>query len=259
MHRRLDIPCHTPSTYGPLQQVLAGLTRRAQHTVRKARPITPVILNNLLDSQPHNPLCHIQTHILTVYKALTLLTFLTMSRSSNMIPESRSAFDPSYILKWNNIQRLDDGIIISVTKSKTNQFAGKTHLIPLAMSQDPKFCPVKTLTRLVDLYGSNNLSGAHSVFLIPAHDGSLVPLIKSEFVAWLKSRLTKMGLPAAEYGMHSFRHGSIQTAVQQEGNKVLVQLASGHSSDAILGYTHIPPERRFDLSKKIIASLANNQ
>ena len=106
------------------------------------------------------------------------------------------------------------------------------------------------------MYGPEHRKGSNPVFLIPTSDGTFVPLKKSEYVSWLKKRLTQMGLPAAKYGMHSFRHGSVQQALLHESNRVLVQLASGHSSDAILGYAHVPPERRFNLSKKIIASLA---
>ena len=65
-----------------------------------------------------------------------------------------------------------------------------------------------------------------------------------------------MGLPAGRFSVHSFRHGAIQQAVLNENNRILVQLASGHASDAVLGYALIPPERRFQLSHKINSSLA---
>ena len=258
MHRRVELPCHTASTYGPLGQVLTGITRIARHKVRKALPITPPILANLLDSVPLTPSCPIQQNILTTFKSLTLLMFLTMSRSSNMLPESRKSFDPEYLLKWENIQRVSDGIIITITKSKTNQFAGNNHLIPLASSPDKKYCPVEALTRLAHMYGPAELQDTNPVFLIPSSDGSFVPLIKAEYVAWLKTRLRQMDLPAERFGMHSYRHGAVQEALLHESNRALVQLASGHSSEAILGYAHIPPERRFHLSQKLVASLAAN-
>ena len=65
-----------------------------------------------------------------------------------------------------------------------------------------------------------------------------------------------MGLPADRYGMHSYRHGAVQESILHEDNRALIQLALGHTSEALLGYAHIPPERRFNLSKKLIASLA---
>ena len=97
------------------------------------------------------------------------------------------------------------------------------------------------------------------VFLIPTSSGKFVPLKKSEYLGWFKARLTEMGLDASLYGIHSFRHGSVQEALLQESNKALVQLASDHSSEAIMGYAQIPPDRRMSLSAKVNRSLATYQ
>ena len=255
MHKRIGLTCPTPTSYGPLGQILAGLARKCKHQVKKALPVTPVILNNLLQSVPHNPSCPTQTKSLAVFKALSLLLFQTMSRSSNMMPESRKQFDPDYLLKWTNIQLDADGVVVTVTKSKTNQFGTNNHQIPIAKSEDPRYCPVQTLAGLVSMYGPQNIKPSSPVFLLPTPSGSFVPLKKSEFVAWFRSRLSEMKLPAEQFGVHSFRHGAIQQGVLNESNRVLVQLASGHASDAVLGYALIPPERRFDLSRKITQSL----
>ena len=256
IHRRLGIDCHTPSTYGPLDQLIKGFERESPHRVKKALPITPSILANLLDSQPLNPHCPNQHRILTTYKALTLLLFQSMSRSSNMVPESRTKYDLRYLLKWGDIKVLDDGIIIHVAMSKTNQFGTKEHDIPIALSSNPKFCPLSTLVGLARMYGPQYLTPDTPIFLVPSPSGGFVPLQKAEYVGWLKARLSQMDLPAGRYGVHSFRHGAVQEAVLHENNRLLIQLASGHSSDAILGYSLIPPERRFHLSKKINAALA---
>ena len=257
MLSRHDIPCHKPTSYRPLGQVLIGLTRTLQHKPVKAMPITPRILLNLLNSKPQLPECPIQQQTLTVFIALTLLLFQTMSRCSNMIPESRTKFDKRYILLWKDIQKLTDGILITVGLSKTNQFGNNDHLIPIARSTNPAFCPVATLEKLADMYGPRFLGKTSPVFLIPTKDGrNFVPLRKTEYVAWLRSRLHEMGLPSARYGVHSFRHGAVQEAVILEDNRALIQLASGHSSDALFGYAQIPPEQRFNLSNKINQSLA---
>ena len=43
LHRRLGLDCVTPTSYGPLGQVVSGLKRLLQHRVKKASPITPTI------------------------------------------------------------------------------------------------------------------------------------------------------------------------------------------------------------------------
>ena len=130
--------------------------------------------------------------------------------------------------------------------------------IPLAASPDPRFCPVRALSDLALMYGPEYMSEDSPVFLIPTPAGRFVPLKKSEYVNWLKARLTDMDLDASQYGMHSFRHGGIQQALLQEQNRALVQIASDHSSEAIMGYCVIPADRRMFLSAKVNRSLAEN-
>ena len=181
-----------------------------------------------------------------------------MLRGSNMVPEDRYDYDPRYILKWRNIIKVDYGIEITITISKTNQNGEREHKIPLAASPDPRFCPVRALTDLASMYGPAYVTDDMPVFLIPTPSGRFVPLKKAEYVSWFHARLTGMGLVASDYGVHSFRHGGIQQALLQEQNKALVQIASDHSSEAIMGYCEIPPERRMFLSARVNRSLALN-
>ena len=109
------------------------------------------------------------------------------------------------------------------------------------------------------MYGPEYLKPDNPVFLIPTSTGRFVPIKKSEFLEWLRARLTSMGLRASEYGVHSFRHGAVQEALLNEDNRALVQLASDHSSEAIMGYAQIPPDRRMSLSAKVNRSLATYQ
>ena len=67
LHRRIGLDCATPSTFGPLDHVIAGLKRLAQHKTRHSLPITPVILRNLLRSVPTTPSCAIETQTLTTF------------------------------------------------------------------------------------------------------------------------------------------------------------------------------------------------
>ena len=49
---------------------------------------------------------------------------------------------------------------------------------------------------------------------------------------------------------------SVQEALLNKDNRTLVQLASDHSSEAIMGYAQITPDRRMNLSAKVNRSLA---
>jgi integrase len=119
LHTSMGLTCPSHSEYGPLLHVIRGVRRIAQRPVRKSLPVTPPILRNLLNSQPQHPLCGIQASILIVFRAFSLLLFLTMLRSSNLVPADRSSIDLEMILTWGSIQRTSHGIIITVRKSKT--------------------------------------------------------------------------------------------------------------------------------------------
>ena len=173
-----------------------------------------------------------------------------------MIPENRHNYDARYILKWSNVKKCDYGVKIIVTISKTNQNGERVQEIPLAASPDPRFCPVRALSDLAVMYGPEYMVEENPVFMIPTPSGRFVPLKKSEYVNWLKARLTEMHLVASDYGMHSFRHGGIQQALIHEPNRALVQIASDHSSEAIMGYCAIPADRHMFLSAKVNRSLA---
>ena len=256
MHRKIGLTCATPSSYGPLDQCISGLKRLLQHRVKKAKPITPGILRNLLLSPPSTLLCPIQTQIITTFRALTLLLFQSMLRSSNMMPENRKDFDDRYVLKWGNVDKVEFGVLLTVTMSKTNQFGEFDHVIPLAASPDPRFCPVAALESLAKMYGPDYMGDDQPVFQLPTPSGKFVPVKKQEYVDRLRARLDGMGLPSADFSVHSFRHGGVQQCILHEPNRALVQLASGHSSEAIMGYAQIPPHRRMAISAKVNRSLA---
>ena len=74
---------------------------------------------------------------------------------------------------------------------------------------------------------------------------------------WFKLRLKNMGVDPKLYTLHGFRHAGIQECLLAEANLALCKLSSDHSSDAILEYAFIPPERRLRISSKVNHSLAS--
>jgi integrase len=258
LHASMGLPCPSSSQYGPLQQVIRGVRRLAQRPIRKSLPITPPILRNLLNSQPQHPHCGIQSSILSVFRAFSLLLFQTMLRSSNLVPADRSSIDLDMILTWGSIQRTDEGLIISVRKSKTIQFSQRIQKVPLASSPDKAVCPVEALDRLVTLYGPRTCTTWSPVFRLPSSNGSWTPMTKGDFIPFFRSRIKQMGLEPSRYSLHGYRHGGIQECLLAEGNLGLCQLTSDHASNAILAYSEVPPERRMGISARINESLTRH-
>ena len=80
---------------------------------------------------------------------------------------------------------------------------------------------------------------------------------RDKFALWFKGRISHMGLDASAFTLHGYRHGGIQETLLAEGNLALCKLSSDHSSDAIMEYAFVPPERRLNISAKVNASLAD--
>ena len=62
-------------------------------------------------------------------------------------------------------------------------------------------------------------------------------------------------LDPADYTLHGFRHGSIQSAMLVEDNMAMVALTSDHSSSAIEAYTRIPATSRMRVCAKVVRLL----
>ena len=90
------------------------------------------------------------------------------------------------------------------------------------------------------------------VLQLPGAGGTWSPLVKYNYVPWLKGRIAAMGLDPSWYFCHSFRHGAISLALLHHSNVTLIKLYSNHVSDAILTYSQIPPEKRTDVYKAML-------
>ena len=261
MLRLAEVP--TPSQYGPLDMILKGTRRIAQHRIKKSLPVTPPILKNLLCSTISTlsgPTNHTDNTLLEVYKSLSLIYYLSMLRSSNLV-KTTTKVDLDMVLCWDRVKPLHNnirkGIVLTITKSKNNQFGERVHEVPLAASPHPMLCPVKAILKLVKIYGKDRCAGRNPVFQAPRDDGTFTPVNRDKFAMWFKHRINHMGLDASAYTLHGYRHGGIQETLLAEGNIALCKLSSDHSSDAIQEYAFVPPERRLNISAKVNASLAD--
>jgi hypothetical protein len=184
-----------------------------------------------------------------------------MLRSSNLIAKSLTDVDLKMVLTWEDVSplhnSLENGFLISVPKSKNNQFGDRIHEIPLATAADSSLRPVKAIMGLINTYGRDHCYGNKPVFQIPDAHGKLAPVVRHKYDFWFKTRLRNMGLDPSLYTLHGFRHAGIQECLLAEGNLALCKLSPDHSSDAILEYSHIPADRRLKISTKVDRSLAS--
>ena len=257
MLRLEEIP--TPSQYGPLDMIMKGTRRIAQHKIKKSLPVSPPILKNLLNSSLPSHFGRTDHQLLEIYKSLSLIYYLSMLRSSNLV-KTTTKLDLEMVLCWENVTPLHNdiskGIVLKITKSKNNQYGERVHEVPLAAAADPRLCPVAAILKLVRIYGRERCSGRVPVFQAPLDKGGFAPVVRDKFSLWFKDRLKHMGLDPSDFTLHGYRHGGIQETLLAEGNLALCKLSSDHSSNAIQSYAFVPAERRLSISAKVNAGLA---
>ena len=259
-HSDLGMDCPTPTQFGPLNRVIQGLRRVAQRPTHRSLPVTPEILFNLLNTQMRPPFCPIDAQILHIYKILALVYYLTMLRSSSLIPKTYKDVDPVRLLCWGNVQDIQfqgvQGILLQLYKTKTIQNCERIQEVPLARNDEcPALCPVRAIHTLKEIIGLPNIGPDTPLFQSRDYQGKLRPVLYSKFFAWFRFRLSEMGLDPKLFTLHGFRHGGIQQTLMSEGNLALVKLTSDHSSDVILEYSHVPADRRLTISRKVNSNL----
>ena len=256
----LVLDCPTPSQFGPLTQVISGLRRLAQRTIKRSLPVTPLILLNLLQTIFPPPFCPFQINILITYKILSLFCLLTMLRASSFLPESYKDVDTLRLVTWGNVRYIHHqgvpGICIELHRTKTIQNGERIQQVPLAANPDvPILCPVRAIAVLREMIGEHNITADTPLFQTRDYDGNLRPVLRHKFFNWFRFRLKEMGANPDLYTFHGFRHGGVQQMLMSENNLALAKITSDHSSDVILEYSLVPADRRLVISQKINRNL----
>ena len=256
MCAKQNLFCPSPSEYTPLGETVRGMHRLFAGPVRRSKPITPMILTNLLNSNPPPNPSWLQQIILQTMKDASLLLFFTMLRSSNLMAPYPSAVNRDRLLTWSKIDRVDNGLVLTMIHEKTIQFRERLHCIPLASRPGSRFCPVAAIERLAAARGVLNLAPDDPVLMLPSgSDFSWQPMCKYQYNSWFKSRITQMKLDPSRYFIHGYRHGGVSLALLVEENITLVRLTSNHLSAAIMTYSQISPDKRFRVSSRMVDAL----
>ena len=244
-----------PTDYGPLQAVVEGARRLFPGPVKRSLPVTTAILRNLVCTRPPPGASHKTRMMLQVFVDTAILLYFTMLRSSSLMAPYPAALDKERQLIWRRVRWIPGGAVITVVKSKTEQFYRKKHEISLVERPDSIFCPIQALRRLRDMRGPGVAKADDPVFMIPDDAGGFKILVKYHFEKWFKSRLSQMSVDPDLYFLHAFRHGSIALALAVEQNVTLVKLHSNHISDCIYVYSQVDVERRKVVSTAMVDAL----
>ena len=172
-----------------VKKCMAGIRRLKGQEVKQAVPILPQELIRLFSVM-------YPTRGHTAVRAAMLLCFRALLRKAH-VTNSDSALRRSDVVfhPW--------GMLVSVRKSKTNQFRERVHRIPVASVSNKALCAVFWVKRHLEQCPAPLDA---QLFRIPCR-GHSVPLPYGYYLAVLKAICGAAGLPPGEFSSHSLRRG----------------------------------------------------
>lgn len=213
-----------------LQLVLRGIKRKKPSLADARLPITPLILQAILDMVNRDP--HSYTNIMMW--AACCLGYFAFLRSGELTvntvfdKDRHLAVDDIAVDSYHNPTMLG----IRLKYSKTDQgrsgvtlFVGRTYM---------PICPVSAL--LAYLVLRRHVSESGPLFL--CSNGN--PLSRENLVAWLRGTLSMAGIEATRFSGHSFRIGAASTAAAKGIADSTIQTLGRWQSDSFKRYIRIP-------------------
>ena len=242
MHILADVQC-TDFNSVELKLVVKGIARQKMHTPNKALPMTPQLLLNIkamLDtSQPYQ----------AVFWCLSVLAFFTMSRKSNLVPNSISTFDHRKQWLRKDLLLKDDCMIIRVKWSKTNQFSDRALYIPLVAMPESQLCPVAAYINMVNIVPPNGDKNQPAFCVIKSE--KVVAFTYIQLHKMLRECIKRLGLDPMAYSSHSYRRGGATTAFRAQVPGELIQLQGDWASDAYKQYLQFSIKDRAFVASKL--------
>ena len=220
---------------------LKGLKAQLSRPVRQKLPLSLDHLINFYNYLNFSNLNH-----LSCWCAM-LIAFFGCFRLSNLVPSSKSKFDPLKHLKRDDVRFENDLVLIYYKWSKTNQHCSKVSWVPICSVADPRF-NIKFFIQL--LFASVKEASNAPLFSFAKND------FHSRFslVNLLDKCLFNADLSLSDYSWHSFRRGAAVFAFELGLADSAVQLLGDWSSSAFKNYLEFSFLRKVTIAKDIALS-----
>ena len=148
------------------------------------------------------------------------------------MPPSLIDFSPNKHMTRGHINVIEEGLLVSMEWSKTNQFRKRLVSIPLCAIPNSSFCPVDAYLKMCATIPAPLSSPA---FVVPSPSG-LVTLTHFSYVRKLKSLIKQVGLDPSEFSGHSFRRGGATFAFASQVSPDLIKKHGDWLSDTYQKY-----------------------
>ena len=162
-----------------------------------------------------------------------IVCFWGCLRSDNVVPKTAKGFDASRHVCKRNIELVEEGFVVSLTKSKTRPLhgSGLSVLLP-HLDTFVDLCPVRALNLLWSAV-PGNLDGPSFLYL---KDGQTIPLLYQDLRSVIGSWASSNGIDVTKFGSQSARSGSATAAFRGGVNEMGIMRLGDWLSNTFLSY-----------------------
>lgn len=242
LHTLCDIP-YMGKDNVELKLLLRGLARKKPHMPRQAAPLSPNILVRLLQ------FLDLDTYLDCTMWSLLLLAFFTMSRKSNLVVTGSQKFNPEKQLCRSDVAVGTNGLLVTFRWSKTNQFGGRTHVVPILAIPGSALCPVKAYKdMLIKFPGEPN---DPAFFLKGTAANIKKPVTYCLLQKFIKTGVAKLGLDPGAFSSHSLRRAGASWAFHSQVPSELIKSHGDWASMAYLRYLDFSLAERMQVAERM--------
>ena len=228
-----------------LKLLLRGLARNKQHKPKRASPLSPNILVRMREH------LNLKTAVDSTMWALLLLAFFTMSRKSNLVVTGKEKFDPKKQLCRSDVVVGNNGLLVTFRWSKTNQFGGRAHVVPLVAIPGSPLCPVGAYKSMLMLCPGNSSDPAFFIGGISGTGGGKQPITYYLLQKFIKKGVGRLGLDPKAFSSHSLRRAGATWAFHSQVPSELIQSHGDWTSLAYLRYLDFSLSERLEVAERM--------
>lgn len=209
----------SPHNAVEIQEVMRGIRRLSTRGVVKKEAAVDEQIKRMVDR------CDPSTYQGQRDRALLLVGFAGALRRSELV-----ALDVAHL------KVSDEGFIVTITKSKTDQ-ERKGQQIAILREPNSPYCPAQTVLDWLTAAGIDQ--GAIFRRVTKGNKLTADRLTDQSVARIIKKLATRAGLIASQYAGHSLRSGFLTSAAAQHASIFKMKAQSRHKSlDVLSGYVH---------------------
>ena len=225
---------HRPVRRGlKFHRTIAGIKRKLRHKVKRASPMTPELLEQILT------VVNLSDDKEFVAWVASLIGFNLILRKSNIVPLKR-VHDNLHNISRKDVRYTDGVMVFMIDWSKTNQFQEDNDISPLVADKHSPICPVRWLLYMMKRVPAEP---SHNLFCFNGKNG-IAPITYRDLMTYLRKWIKKLGKDPKAFSSHSLRRGASTAAHKRNISALTLKKMGAWRSDCYQKYVDIDLETR---------------